>query len=81
MNLRKTQNVVVDDIGHLKSYRIVRLVQSGMLYEVAERQANRNILDAFGFFKNSFDLDQNENLNPDDSVALSFLNMYISGKL
>ncbi|MBR3071454.1 FISUMP domain-containing protein [Fibrobacter sp.] len=81
VDLRKTQNVVVDDIGHLKSYRIVRLVQSGMLYEVAERQANRNILDAFGFFKNSFDLDQNENLNPDDSVALSFLNMYISGKL
>ena len=81
VDLRKTQNVVVDEMGYLKSYRIARLVQSGMSYEVAEQQANRDILDAFGFFKNSFDLEHPENLTPSDSIAAIFFRQNFSGNL
>ena len=73
VDLRKKQNVIVDAIGHLESYRITRLAQSGQSYEIAKQHANRDILDAFGFFKNSFDLEQCENLSYDDSVALNFI--------
>jgi uncharacterized protein (TIGR02145 family) len=78
VDLRNTQNIVVDANGHLKSYRIARLAQSGMSYELAEEQADRDILDAFGFFKNSFDVDQKENINPSDSIAAIFLSQFIA---
>ena len=81
VDLRDTQNVVIDAVGHLINYRTVRLVQSGMAYEQAKQQANREILDALCFFKNSLDLLQDDGFYYDDAVAFDFINRYAQKQL
>lgn len=76
VDLRENQDLEIGVIGHLKDYRTVLLLQSGMAYDQAKQQANREILDAFGFFKKSFDLEQVDSSNPDDTVALDFIRYY-----
>ena len=49
VDLRENQDLEIGVIGHLKDYRAVLLLQSGMAYDQAKQHANREILDAFGF--------------------------------
>lgn len=77
VDLRKTAEVNINALTYLESFRIVSLAQSGMSYAEAKNKADRDILDAFGFFKNSLDFAHLEISNPSDSIAVDYITGYI----
>lgn len=77
VDLRKAAVVNINALTYLESFRIVSLAQSGMSYAEAKNKADRDILDAFGFFKNSLDFAHLEISNPSDSIAVDYITGYI----
>ena len=77
VDLRKAAVVDINALTYLESFRIVSLAQSGMSYAEAKNKADRDILDAFGFFKNSLDFAHLEISNPSDSIAVDYITGYI----
>ena len=77
VDLRKDTMADINAMTYLESFRIVSLAQSGMPYAEAKLKADRDILDAFGFFKNTFDFARLGNLNSSDSMAVAYITDYI----
>ena len=79
VDLRKDSVIDINAMTYLESFRIVNLAQLGMSYTDAKNKADRDILDAFGFFKNSLDFAHLKNSNSSDSMAVAYITNYIVG--
>ena len=77
VDLRKDSVIDINAMTYLESFRIISLARTGMSYDDAKRKADRDILDAFGFFKNSLDFAHLEKTNSNDSMAVAYITNYI----
>ena len=77
VDLRKDSVIDINAMTYLESFRIVNLARSGMSYADAKSKADRDILDAFGFFKNSLDFAHLKISNASDSMAVAYITNYI----
>ena len=54
VNLREVQDVAINVMSSLEAYRLLYLVKQGMSFDAAKQQADRDVMDAFGFYDTPF---------------------------
>ena len=54
VNLREVQDVAINVMSSLEAYRLLYLVKQGMSFDAAKLQADRDVMDAFGFYDTPF---------------------------
>jgi uncharacterized protein (TIGR02145 family) len=81
VDLRKTSSVNVNKMTTLERFRLVHLFKTGMTFEEAKNQADREILDAFGMSDMQFTFENIENAEDHDNVALlNLVDDYLYGR-
>lgn len=69
VDLRKKDQVNINVLTHLSFNRVINLVESGKSVDEAKRQAEAEVLKAFGYSENSESFDQLDVLNNGDGDA------------
>ena len=54
VDLREVQDVAINVMSSLEAYRLLYLVKQGMSFDAAKQQADRDVMDAFGFYDTPF---------------------------
>lgn len=54
IDLRKTEEISINVMSSLEAYRLLYLVKQGMGFDTAKLQADRDVMDAFGFYDTPF---------------------------
>ena len=70
VDLRKTGSVNINKMTTLERFRLVHLFKTGLTFEEAKNQADREILDAFGMSDMTFTFEKIENAEDRDNVIL-----------
>ena len=70
VDLRKTGSVNINKMTTLERFRLVHLFKTGLTFEEAKNQADREILDAFGMYDMTFTFEKIENAEDRDNVIL-----------
>ena len=73
VDLRVTNNINVNTLTFFETGRLIELVKSGKSFAEAKQQADRDVLDAFGFYDIPFVFDKGEYEN--DSVYVMALDV------
>lgn len=77
VDLRETKSVNVNVMTYLETFRLRRLVKSGMSFTDAKQQADREVLDAFGIYDVPFNFEKNEHVaDPDVVDVLDFIDNF-----
>ena len=80
VDVRKTNNVSVNMLTYLESFRLRHLVQSGMSFDEAKAQAMREVLDAFGLYDEPLDYDKKDNDHVQEYLDFTgwfFINVFV----
>ena len=78
VDLRETKSVNVNVMTYLETFRLRRLVKSGMSFTDAKQQADREVLDAFGIYDVPFNFEKNEYAaDPDVVDVLEFIDNFL----
>ena len=79
VDLREVKDVSINVMSSLEAYRLLYLVRQGMNFDAAKRQADRDVMDAFGFYDAPFYYGGPVNfLNDDDIDAVYFVSIFTS---
>ena len=54
VDLRKTEEISINVMSSLEAYRLLYLAKQGMEFDAAKAQADRDVMDAFGFYDTPF---------------------------
>ena len=54
VDLRETEEISINVMSSLEAYRLLYLVKQGMGFDAAKLQADRDVMDAFGFYDTPF---------------------------
>jgi uncharacterized protein (TIGR02145 family) len=54
VDLRKFERISINVMSSLEASRLLSLVKQGMSYDAAKQQADRDVMDAFGFYNKPF---------------------------
>ena len=78
VDLRETKSVNVNVMTYLETFRLRRLVKSGMSFTDAKQRADREVLDAFGIYDVPFNFEKNEHAaDPDVVDVLEFIDSFL----
>ncbi len=80
VDVRKTNNVSVNMLTYLESFRLRHLVQSGMSFDAAKAQAMREVLDVFGLYDEPLDFDKKDNAHVQEYLDFTgwfFINVFV----
>ena len=70
-DVRKTKDIGVTLMTHIKSFKLLELVAAGVPFATANKQAEQEVLESFGVYEN---LENFESLSSSARLELSFLN-------
>ena len=70
-DVRKSEGIGINLLTHIKSFNLLELVRSGVPFDVANKQAEQNVLESYGVYD---DLENFESLESGNRSELSYVN-------
>ncbi len=77
VDVRETRDVDINAMTYLESARLLNLVKQGYAFAEAKQRADRELLDAFGMYDDSFDYDRSSYIGNRNHVSVVD---YVDGK-
>ena len=78
VDLRETEHVAINVMSSLEASRLLYLVKQGMTFGAAKQQADRDVMDAFGFYDKAFVYEGKESIKfyDEEMDAVYFVSIF-----